>query len=292
MLLKIVFMTTILPFSWGFCLAHVDVSRFRHQGQAVVLQATVSTFENSIEPTVHVIKSINFLEERRPLKTALLALSARTNRGEIASNSEKSYAMELVNKLESFNPTPNPAASDLFLGTWELVYSSTHLFRSSPFFMAARAICKEGYEADQFNLFCDLHRQALAFTSIGKVRQIITDTTLISEFETVGAMLPGLPLTIKGTIESSADIEERSGSEITLYMDKVRIKEGTSNIPIFRTVLDQFTGLPIRTLASILERQLENYSNPRPVVRTKYIDTHMRISRDQEDNIFVFNRVT
>lgn len=252
-----------------------------------------STFESSTAPeSLSVIKSSNFLEERRPLKTALLALAARTNRGEIASPAEKEKAYDLVDQLERLNPTADPATSELTNGRWELVFSNTNLFRSSPFFMAARAVCREGEEASRFNLFCDLHRQALAFSAIGKVTQIISGFRLISEFETVAAVLPGLPLTIRGTIESSADIETKTSDSMTLFMDKVRIKKGTSNIPILKNVLDEFSGLPIRRLGQRLEERFrDSYTNPRPVFRTKYVDAHMRISRDQDNNIFVYNRV-
>ena len=267
-------------------LSHANVVRMS-------MTSSPSTFESSTSPeSLSVIRSSNFLEERRPLKTALLALAARTNRGEIANSAEKEKAFDLVDQLEQLNPTNDPVASELTLGRWELVFSNTHLFRSSPFFMAARAVCKDGEEASRFNLFCDLHRQALAFTSIGKVSQIISERRLISEFETVGAVLPGLPLTLKGTIESSADIEAKTSESMSLFMDKVRIKRGSSNLPIFKDFLDGFDGLPIRRLGQELEERFRNsYSNPRPIFRTRYVDAHMRISRDQDDNIFVYNRV-
>lgn len=231
-------------------------------------------------------------EERRPLKTALLALAARTCRGEIATAVDKTKALQLIAQLEGYNPTPDPVLSELAEGVWELVFSSTQLFRSSPFFMAARAVCKEGQEADRFNMFCDLHREALAFTSIGKVRQIVTSTTLISEFETRVALVPGLPLVVLGTILSSADIERKESESMTLYMDKVRIKEGTSNIPFLKEALNEFTGLPIRALGGQLERSVSGYKNPRPVFSSRYVDAHMRICRDQDNNVFVYNRAS
>ena len=103
------------------------LSRFRY--------LFASTFENDVEPTLPLgpggIKSSNNLEERRPLKVALLALAARTNRGEIANMNEKDRASELVKQLESYNPSPDPAMNELSLGRWELVFASTQLFRSS-----------------------------------------------------------------------------------------------------------------------------------------------------------------
>jgi|Transcript_6030 hypothetical protein len=253
---------------------------------------TVTTFENYIEPAidavVDAIKSANNLEERRPLKTALLALSARTNRGQIATSEEKNKALELVRKLESFNPTEDPALDELSLGRWELVFSNTQLFRSSPFFMAARAVCKDGQETDSFNQFCDLHREALMFTQIGKVTQIITTDKLVSEFVSIVAALPGFPLTVTGTIVSSSDIISKSSDSYELYMDKVQIKDSSLPGP-FGEFFNNFEGLPIRALGERLEEQ--SGPRPRPIFRTLYIDTHMKISRDQDDNFFVYNRV-
>jgi hypothetical protein len=255
--------------------------------------AAASTLESATSTVTSMASKLsNILEECRPLKTSLFGLSARTNRGEIASLQEKEKALDLITSLESMNPTPEPALSDLIYGTWELVYTNTNSFRSSPFFMAARAVCKDGEEADKFNKFCDLHRQALAFSSIGKVTQIISATSLVSDFATTAAVIPGLPITVKGTIQSSADIEIRTTTSMILSMDKVRIKSGTSNIPFMRGLLDEYTGLPIRAMGNTLQDLFEGkYTNPRPEIRTSFLDTHMRISRDQDNNVFVYNRI-
>jgi len=120
-------------------------------------------------------------------------------RGELATVGNTEEIAALVSKLESCSITDSQKKLTLesCVGDWELIYSSTYLFRSSPFFMAARAVCADGEEADRFNLFCRLHREALAFTSIGHVRQRISQDALVSEFETTGAVLPGLPLVVK-----------------------------------------------------------------------------------------------
>lgn len=253
--------------------------------------ALSSTFENDIEPMVSPSKSSNHLEERRPLKTALLALAARTNRGQLATANEKDKAVNLVTQLESFNPTETPCKSELIRGTWELVFSTTYLFRSSPFFMAARAFCNEGDEADRFNMFCRLHYEALAFTQIGKVSQIITESQFISEFDTKVAIAPGLPINLSGTIRSISDIVDTSDDSLTLYMDKVTSKENSSNFGVINTIFNSYEGLSLRDLASSLKAVNNNYKDPRPVFRTYYLDKHMRISRDQDDNIFVYNRI-
>lgn len=129
----------------------------------------MSTFESAVDSaSTPSANPLPYLEQRRPLKTALLALAARTKRGEIASKLLKSKALQLIEKLETFNPIESPSLSNYSIGRWELIYSNTNLFRSSPFFMAARAVCKDGDEANSFNLFCDLHRDALALQILEK----------------------------------------------------------------------------------------------------------------------------
>jgi len=54
----------------------------------------------------------------------------------------------LVLDLATANPTPNPTGSLLFSGDWELVYSDTFLFRSSPFFWSLGSLL--GKNADFF----------------------------------------------------------------------------------------------------------------------------------------------
>lgn len=128
-------------------------------------------------------------ETSSALWTQLLLLASRTGRGEFASKFDKATATAMIRQLETDNPTASPTTSPLMLGTWELVYSSTQLFRSSPFFMAGRAICKDGSEAEQYDWFCDMHRKALAISNIAAVRQVVSSSKLVSEFEVkVGAV--------------------------------------------------------------------------------------------------------
>lgn len=247
-----------------------------------------STFESFVDHSLST-PPLPHLEERRPLKVALLATAARTNRGELSDDTDKSKAMELIGKLESLNPIPNPALSSYHNGAWELVFSSTYLFKCSPFFLAARAVCQDGVEAERFNYFCKLHKAALAWTQIGKVTQTISDTSVVNSFETSGSPFLGLPGPfIRGVITSTADIESKTGSEMTLFMDKVKILN--SNVPLLRNFLETFEGLPTRSLSSVLESSI-SLKAPKPKFFVTYVDTHMRICRDQDDEVFVFNRV-
>ena len=60
-------------------------------------------------------------------------------------------------------------------------------------------------------------------------------------------------------------------------------------MPLTGSLFNNFGGLPIRTLGEQLEQR--SGPRPRPLFRTYYVDKHMRISRDQDDNFFVYNRI-
>ena len=169
------------------------------------------------------------------MKRDLILLASVTNRGTCASTEEENLVVDLVTQLEALNPTANPAENSQ--GDWELCYSSTQSFRSSPFFLAIRALLGEEKEVAE-NLFT-IHDRATTgkyqfannilhvfihvFISyaliitlyisntasrVGKVRQIIDDDNkeLISEYDLSVGLLPGLPVRVKGTVVTSSDL--------------------------------------------------------------------------------------
>lgn len=234
----------------------------------------------------------------------LLELSARTGRGEFASQEERHAAMDLVQVLEGDKTMlPGVAWNEKMYGRWELVYSSTELFRSSPFFMAARAVCTTDEQTQQYNWFCEMHRKSLAISTIGSVRQIVSPSRLISEFEVSAGAIPflrkfspfsysgGLPVAIQGAIVSTADIDTLDeGDAWEISMDTVEIKG--SNMPGLRQLLDSGLKLESRQLGTFLENNLPNYSNPKPIFETTYLDDRIRVSRDQDNNVFVYSKVS
>ena len=234
---------------------------------------------------------------------ALMQIAASTGRGEFATKAQKEMAEKLIAELEANNPTPEPANSPMVNGCWGLLYSNTQLFRSSPFFMAGRAVCSTSEQAKQYDWFCEMHRKALAISSIGAVRQVISPTRMISEFEVQVGAVPflsdftpfkysgGWPVTIEGAIVSSADISPNpSGDAWEIYMDTVEIKG--SNIPGLRQVLDQGLKLGSRTLGDFLEQNVNGYTNPRPVFQITYLSQSLRICRDQDGKVFVYGKVS
>ncbi|KAL7542645.1 hypothetical protein ACHAXR_011951 [Thalassiosira sp. AJA248-18] len=270
--------------------------------------------------TAHVVTSVNGDIEQQPtavdpspsptvvavdntsIQNSILRIAASTDRGQYAKPSQKDQVLQFVSQLESNAPAIEPSLSS---GTWELVYSNTQLFRSSPFFLAGRSTCKTPEQAQQYNWFCEMHRAALAISTIGVVRQIITSGgKIVNEFEVkVGAIpflsdfLPtfrysgGLPFTIDGAIVSTADATPKSSTEWELFMDTVEIKG--SNIPILRRVLDsENVALKSRDLSKVLEENVDSYEVPKPVLTTVFIDDGMRIVKDEDDNVFVYGRVS
>jgi len=251
------------------------------------------------------------------IQNSILRIAASTDRGQNANASQKERVSNLIASLESNAPKhdseegSSTTIPSYLVGTWELLYSNTQLFRSSPFFLAGRSTCKTPEQAAQYNWFCNMHRAALAISTIGGVRQVITkDGRLVNEFEVRAGAIPflsyfvpslrysgGLPFTIDGAIVSSADIMPKNTSsssstmEWELYMDTVEIKG--SNIPILRNLLDsENVALKSRDLSQLLEDNVDSYQAPKPVLRTTYVDSDMRIVRDEDDNIFLYAKVS
>ena len=244
-------------------------------------------------------------KDKNSLFQKLLVIAASSDRGQFASKTQKEELQLLIRQIEeSSSGEAAPTTSQKMIGTWELLYSDTQLFRSSPFFMAGRAVCTTSEQAEQYDWFCGMHRAALAISEIGKVRQIVSDSRIISEFETKVGAIPflsdftpfkysgGLPFTIEGAIVSSADITPvNDGRSWEIFMDQVEIKG--SNIPLLRRVLDdERVSLKSRDLGKVLEENVSGYSNPKPIFDTTYLDDNFRISRDQDGKVFVYGKTS
>lgn len=220
---------------------------------------------------------------RDELKRELILLSSVTNRGMCASTEEENLVTELITELEALNPTSDPALNSQ--GDWELCYSSTQSFRSSPFFLAIRALLGDDNKAMADNAFT-IHDRATTASRVGKVRQIIDkdNRELVSEYDVSVGLVPGLPVRVKGTVVTSADLNAIAPEtwEMTVRGTKVN----GSNVPFLDQYLDDnAVEIPVGEVYKTL-----NGDVPIAILKTFYVDEGMRITRDVDDNFFVFTR--
>lgn len=220
---------------------------------------------------------------RDEIKRELLLLASVTNRGACAREEEKNIVIDLVTQLEALNPTADPALNSQ--GDWELCYSSTQSFRSSPFFLAIRAFLGDDNKATADTAFT-IHDRATSASRVGKVRQIINkdNTELVSEYDLSVGLLPGLPVRVKGCVVTSADLTALAPEtwEMTVRGTKVN----GSNVPFLDQYLDDnAVEIPVGDVYSALRGSV-----PTAILRTFYVDEGMRITRDIDENFFVFTR--
>lgn len=229
---------------------------------------------------------------RDDLKRELLLLASVTNRGEFASLEERNIIIDLVTQLEALNPTANPASS--CDGEWDLCLTSTQSFRSSPFFMSIRSAIGDENKAIALNGF-DIHEKATAAGKVGRVRQTVrsnafgagsgTNTLeLKSEVVLDVGILPGLPVSLKGTVVSNAEVTITSAENWEVRVTDTSVKG--SNVPFLDQFLDDN---PIQVpIGDAYEAVLGNV--PVSIMKTFYVDEGMRITRDEDDNFFVYVR--
>ena len=159
--------------------------------------------------------------------------------------------------------------------------SSTQFFRSSPFFQTLRTaadnrdIAENGFE---------LHERATSASRVGRVRQVIKPDQLVSEVELEVGLLPGFPIKVKGTVVTCASLKVTGPELWELRIQTTQIKG--SNVPILNQLLD---GMPVELpMGDVYNNLMGNI----PVVplKTFYVDEGIRITRDVDDNFFVFSR--
>lgn len=220
---------------------------------------------------------------RDELKRELLLLSTVTNRGECATPEERDIIVDLVTQLEALNPTVEPTSPACCEGEWDLVLSSTQFFRSSPFFMAVRAALREQPEIATTGF--DLHDRATSAGRIGRVRQVIKGDEIVSEVDLSVGLTPGLPVVVKGTVVTRADLKVVSAETMELRVQSTRVQQ--SNVPFLNQFLDDMSFLEL-PMGNIFETLTGSPSVA--VLKTYYMDQGIRITRDEDDNFFVYAR--
>lgn len=214
------------------------------------------------------------------MKSKLLGIAATTNRGECANQQQVESALDLITQLESMNPSfANEADGTEYSveGCWDLVFTDAQLFESSPFFVTIRELFGANEKAKQA---FKMHRAATNTGEIGLVQQVLTSSQLKSNVDVRNGLIPGLPFSLRGKIVSTADL-----TIIDRYSMKLSMKETSvqnSNIPGIGPLLSA-ASLPVGTILKSLMGDL-----PECFLSTFYLDGDLRITRNKDDNVFVY----
>lgn len=216
---------------------------------------------------------------RTELKRELLLLSSVSDRGLFLSTEEKSIVEDIVTQLEALNPTSETASQSY--GVWDLVCTNTQAFRSSPFFQTIRSVLNDKTSAD--NAF-NLHAAATSVGKVGRVRQVIQENgKFTSEVDLEVGFLPGMPMTMKGTVITNALFDIIGAEQWEIKIDNSHVKK--SNIPILDQLLDEMPNVPVGDFYNRVRGSI-----PTVYLKTYYVDDSVRITRDVDDNFYVFVR--
>lgn len=218
---------------------------------------------------------------RDELKRELLLLASVSDRGLFLSSEEKDIVVDIITQLEALNPT-GATAMECY-GEWDLVLSNTQSFRSSPFFQSIRSALNDKTTAD--NAF-SLHEAATSIGKVGRVKQVISeDGYFTSEVELEAGLMPGMPFSIKGTVITKARFEIVGEEQWDIFIQTTQVKN--SNVPFLDQLLDDFpVELPVGDLYDMARGSVPGFS-----LKTYYVDDTLRITRDVDDNFYVFSRV-
>jgi len=219
---------------------------------------------------------------RDELKRELLLLASVTDRGSYASREEQDIIVDLVTQLEALNPTVDPARE--CWGEWDLCLTDTQVFRSSPFFQAVRAMFGGEDAAIAENAF-DMHEKSTSVGKVGRVRQTLTEGgEIVSKVDLEVGLFPGMPFRVKGTVVTTAqlDVVGPESWEVTVQSTTVK----GSNVPFLDQFLDDYPiEVPVGDIYGMIRGEV-----PVAVMKTFYVDEGIRITRDVDDNIYVFSR--
>lgn len=221
---------------------------------------------------------------RDELKRELLLLASVTDRGAYATREENDIIVDLVTQLEALNPTVDPAGRCCW-GEWDLCLTDTQVFRSSPFFQSVRAVFGGGEDRAIAENAFDLHEKATSVGRVGRVRQkVLEGKQIVSMVDLEVGVMPGMPFRVKGTVVTTADLEVLGPDTWEVTVKSTTVKG--SNVPFLDQFLDDYPiEVPVGDIYGVIRGEI-----PVAVMKTFYVDEGIRITRDIDDNFYVFSR--
>ena len=140
-------------------------------------------------------------------KAELLRLALLSGRGAWARPAESERAAALVEELEASCEQP----AQLTDGCWDLVLSDVEPFRASAFFLALGEAVESNIMSGAADGALTVHSLATGGGEVGRVAHVIEGDgrRLHSLVELRSGSLPSLPLALRGTVISSAELSAR-----------------------------------------------------------------------------------
>lgn len=225
------------------------------------------------------------------VKRELLAAAAASGRGEAASSIQKDEIRNLSSKLIAMNPTESPVTSACINGTWELLYSSSFAFRSSPFFWAVGKLL--GPQADFFYDAHD-HQTGMFGGGCGRCVQKIDLTTGTFTSDCIVKASVGIPLLGFAPLISGFGSVITKGEARAVAPDTIAVPLGSLSTTVSQddaSVLPALnflngTTVPVGDVMSRISDASSEVS-----MRTMYLDDELRISELEDATLLIYRRV-
>jgi len=227
------------------------------------------------------------------MKKELLAVAAASARGgAVTSEAQKQEMQTLARAMAGMNPSPQPVFDAKHNGEWELVYSSSFAFRSSPFFWAVGKLL--GPQADFFYSAHD-HQTGMFGGGCGKCVQRINVSDEASEIESdvvVKASI-GVPLLGFAPLISGYGSVITKGTAKAITEDTIAVSLGSLTTTVRQddaNVLPALNFLNGTTVpvGDVMGRISD--ASSQVLMRTVYLDDDLRISELEDATLLIYRR--
>jgi PAP_fibrillin len=191
-------------------------------------------------------------------KAALEYAIAGTNRGLLASETQKQAILAAIATLEDLNPTPRPVeAPDLLNGNWRLIYTTSKAL---------------------------LNLDRLPFCKLGQIYQYIrVENTSVYNI----AEIYGLPY-LEGLVSVAAKFEPVSGRRVQVKFNRSII--GWQRLLGYNSPENFIQQIEAGNKFTAIDTAI-NSDKQQGWLDITYLDSDLRIARGNEGSVFVLNKV-
>lgn len=235
-------------------------------------------------------------------KAQMLKLASLTDRGQrhnkLVSNAYTEEENRMKDLVEELVKNDSEISEQTLEGSWELVYASVELFRSSPFFLAIENALGQRWKSDLFFKLHLLQVGSWGASTVGRISQRLDfkNEVMESEFDTILFGLTVIPIvgwfkllpTFGGRVVTVSKDFRLEGKTLHMEVDKTRVVEtpGVDRGLLGKLLMNRWA--PVNTVWKILPW---NWGGaPTCSVTVRYVDDDMRVMEDKYGQIFVYIR--